>query len=938
MNRKKLKLVVSAMSILLAVQSPGAVLADTVQGTGQETAVEAEASTEETVPERGTEEILNGTGAEDGQDDSAENTDESEVYQEEILPGTADEALPGTGEEESQILRGTADIAKAQNPTVQEALDKAEKYLQSAVTSPVVDTIGGEWSVMAMARAGYLNDTAKANYLANLYMKLDDTNGVLHNAKYTEYSRVIMALSSIGTDPSRINGYNLLKPLAKFEKVNEQGINGTIFALIALDTKDYEIPKREGEGTQTTRENLIQKILSQELSGGGWALRGEVADPDITAMAMQGLAPYKERADVGAALSRGLDKLASMQDTDGGYGSSYISEGEEPVKNLESTAQVVIALSAIDVSLLEQDKFMKNGKTLLDEILRFQKEDGSFEHIKGGGSDAMATDQGTLALLAWSRAVNGQTSLYDMTDTENPNEGTESEENIEAFRSKLNALPEQITLAEKQRVYNLKVELELLKDFEGKESFRSILQAKGEEIDRQEAEVEALDNRIWNELNPLNITLKEKDTVENLFSVYNTLPENNKSFVTRIDDLRIAESIVAKLERGIIGKEIFEKAQASRMDYIYEGEGYTIRVKGKKVAEPADMNAEVEIQQKEDALQFTLKHEGTLPGEVEISIPCTFKDGVFMLYDVNGNEVQWTGAVDGVLTCDVAAGGIYTLKKGNMGFEDETEALSGTSDAQEEGSQKGSKKSAGTGRKVSAGSAKQSTAKKTTESNTTEAQVKNGVVEKAAFEAVKGKDKNLKIEGEIGKDKPYTLTINGKDIKTAKDMKAGIREGSEYEEDIQKLSENPYIFSFDEKGELPGEMQVELTTGQEDGKYLLMKYNEKERKAEYIQKVTVKDKQTKFLVKTGGEYFIAKKAKTKSLNELEEKEAVSAAVNTEKAVTAKKSTGADTENSKKTSAEAAEKKSALPAVLTGTVVALAGIAGGIIWYIKRKRQ
>ena len=288
MNRKKLKLVVSAMSILLAVQSPGAVLADT----GQETAVEAQVSTEETVSEPGTEEILNGMGT--------EITQESEGYQEEILPGTADEVLPGTGEEESQILRGTADIAEAQNPTVQEALDKAEKYLQSAVTSPVVDTIGGEWSVMAMARVGYLSDTAKANYLANLYMKLDDTNGVLHNAKYTEYSRVIMALSSIGTDPSRINGYNLLKPLAKFEKVNQQGINGTIFALIALDTKDYEIPQREGEGTQTTRENLIQKILSQELSGGGWALQGKVADPDITAMAMQALAPYKERADVGA--------------------------------------------------------------------------------------------------------------------------------------------------------------------------------------------------------------------------------------------------------------------------------------------------------------------------------------------------------------------------------------------------------------------------------------------------------------------------------------------------------------------------------------------------------------------------------------------------------------------------------------------------------------
>ena len=118
MNRKKLKLVVSAMSILLAVQSPGAVLADT----GQETAVEAQVSTEETVSEPGTEEILNGMGT--------EITQESEGYQEEILPGTADEVLPGTGEEESQILRGTADIAEAQNPTVQEALDKAETIIQ----------------------------------------------------------------------------------------------------------------------------------------------------------------------------------------------------------------------------------------------------------------------------------------------------------------------------------------------------------------------------------------------------------------------------------------------------------------------------------------------------------------------------------------------------------------------------------------------------------------------------------------------------------------------------------------------------------------------------------------------------------------------------------------------------------------------------------------
>ena len=460
MKKRKLNLLVSGMSVVLAVQTPVMVLAESLEGTEQqivqEEVVETEVlKTEEDIPE----EILEGTG-------------------EEIVTGTEEEILPGTEGEEEQVLTGTSDITHAGNSAVQEALDRAESYLQATVTSPIVDTNAGEWSVMGMARAGHLTDSAKGNYLANLYMKLDETGGVLHKVKYTEYSRVVMALSSIGVDPSNVNGYNLLKPLAEYDKVIWQGINGTIFALIALDTGIYEIPVREGDGTQTTRELLIQEILSKELPGGGWTLQGSVADPDITAMAIQGLASYKGRADVSAALNRGIDKLASMQDADGGYSSNYISGNGTAVKNLESTAQVVIALSAVDVSLLEQERFVKNGKTLLDEILRFQKADGSFEHIKGGGTDGMATDQGTLALVAWSRAMNGQTSLYDMTDVTGQSQGMESPEKVEAFRKKLEELPKQVTLAEKEQVYNLKIELEQMKDFEEKESFRNFLEEK----------------------------------------------------------------------------------------------------------------------------------------------------------------------------------------------------------------------------------------------------------------------------------------------------------------------------------------------------------------------------------------------------------------------------------------------------------------------------
>lgn len=916
MKKRKLNLLVSGMSVVLAVQTPVMVLAESLEGTEQQIVQEEVVETEVLETEEDiSEEILEGTG-------------------EEIVTGTEEEILPGTEGEEEQVLTGTSDITHAGNSAVQEALDRAESYLQATVTSPIVDTNAGEWSVMGMARAGHLTDSAKGNYLANLYMKLDETGGVLHKVKYTEYSRVVMALSSIGADPSNVNGHNLLKPLAKYDKVIWQGINGTIFALIALDTGNYEIPVREGDGTQTTRELLIQEILSKELPGGGWTLQGSVADPDITAMAIQGLASYKGRADVSAALNRGIDKLASMQDADGGYSSNYISGNGTAVKNLESTAQVVIALSAVDVSLLEQERFVKNGKTLLDEILRFQKADGSFEHIKGGGTDGMATDQGTLALVAWSRAMNGQTSLYDMTDVTGQSQGTESPEKVEAFRKKLEELPKQVTLAEKEQVYNLKIELEQMKAFEEKESFRNFLEEKSAEIERQEKEVEALDERIWNEIHPLKITLEKKETVEELYSIYKSLPEQNKSFVTRSKDLEMAKQIVTKLEKMILGKEIFENAKNSRKDYVYEGDGYTIRIKGKKVSVPADMNAAVQIHQDGESLEFTIMQEGKLPGEVELTIPCDLNDGVYVLSS-GQREEQWCGVSDGKAVCDVSWGGTYTLRRGEMDFEDETEPLAGVYKEEKQQSS-GKKQSARRSTSV-----RKKTSVKPVTTNIVEAKVKDGVVKKSEFEAVKGTEKNLRVKGEIGKDKPYTLTVYGKDIKKARDMKVGIREGSDYKKDTQKLAEKPYMFAFEETGDFPGEMQVELTTGQKDGEYLLLKYNEKERKAEYIQKVTVKDEKTKFIVKTGGDYFFAKRVKTKSVDELEQEEKAAEKKDAEQITTEKKEipeTTEEKESAEETFSQKSDQKNTIFVVLAGVLVVLGSVVGGCIWYFRKKRQ
>ncbi len=81
--------------------------------------------------------------------------------------------------------------------------------------------------------------------------------------KYTEYSRVIIALTSIGKDPKNVGGYNLLLPLGDFEKTTWQGINGAIWALIALDCGQYDMPYNADAQIHATREMYVEKDYKQ---------------------------------------------------------------------------------------------------------------------------------------------------------------------------------------------------------------------------------------------------------------------------------------------------------------------------------------------------------------------------------------------------------------------------------------------------------------------------------------------------------------------------------------------------------------------------------------------------------------------------------------------------------------------------------------------------
>ena len=296
-----------------------------------------------------------------------------------------------------------ARLLAEQSKRLQEIYKTTGDFMATLGT-PTVNSTGGEWMVIGLARSGR---TVPAGYYDNVveYVKaMADANERLHRAKVTDNARVILALTAIGKDVTNVGGHNLLKGLDNMAYVQKQGINGPIFTLIALDSHNYPTMG------DVTREKLIQVILDAQLSDGGWNLSGESADTDMTAMAIQALAPYyKTNETVKAAVDKALEALSALQRSDGGFGSWG-------TVNSESCAQVIVALTALGIDPATDSRFVKNGSTVLGALAGFYVDGGGFKHTADGERNGMATEQGYYALAAYFRFLNGQTSLYDMSD------------------------------------------------------------------------------------------------------------------------------------------------------------------------------------------------------------------------------------------------------------------------------------------------------------------------------------------------------------------------------------------------------------------------------------------------------------------------------------------------------------------------------------------
>lgn len=301
---------------------------------------------------------------------------------------------------------------------VDEVYKKVGNYIYETVKEPIVGTTGGEWAILGLARSDMaIPDEYFEKYCHAVEKKIKESDGILHNKKYTEYSRVIVALTSIGKNPEDVLGYNLLIPLGDYEKTIWQGVNGAIWALIALDCGNYDIPENSNAKVQATREMYINHILEMQTPDGGWTLSGNIADPDTTGMALQALSKYQDNGKVKSATDKALECISNMQKENGGF----LNYEEE---NSESSVQVLVGLCELGISL-DDARFIKKGKLVLDNLLSFYDNEKGFRHTHSGGTHQMSTEQSFYTLVALKRVTEGKNSLYNMSDARKLNVGEE---------------------------------------------------------------------------------------------------------------------------------------------------------------------------------------------------------------------------------------------------------------------------------------------------------------------------------------------------------------------------------------------------------------------------------------------------------------------------------------------------------------------------------
>ena len=280
-------------------------------------------------------------------------------------------------------------------------------------------TSGSDWMAFVFAVNGV--SEAYDSYLKGLesfvterYAEQDCLDTVLA----TDYHRVALTVLALGGDPRAFGKNRAGTPVDLVadgvwnfgEDVGKQGLNGSVYALILLDAGGYDAPA----GSTVDRQWLLEQILAQQNEDGGFGFVPGYSDVDMTAMTLTALAPYA--AEYTTETDRALGYLSDVQERDG----EFVSFG---AVNAESAAQTVLALCTLGIDPETDGRFIKEGTTLIDVLDRYRLSDGTYAHVMGDTTDAMATEQALLAVTGLDRLREGGPRVYDLTEYTPPETG-----------------------------------------------------------------------------------------------------------------------------------------------------------------------------------------------------------------------------------------------------------------------------------------------------------------------------------------------------------------------------------------------------------------------------------------------------------------------------------------------------------------------------------
>lgn len=291
------------------------------------------------------------------------------------------------------------DLVKTVDSAVSWKNSKASPYYNSGAEA-------SDLYIFALKRLGVEYDYER--YSDNLKSIL---GGYGQNRPAAVYARTILALEACGKDPRGYENRDFVAD-GSYNKSNIRSAEDWSWALIALDSGDYEV----ADWAANTREDMIKNIMAAQDERG--CIGG---DAYATSLAIIALAEYTYDDTVYTYNNSltGEQKDNTAWETVG-PALNYLS-GEQSdwgdFYDLRTTALALIALDYMDVDAENDERFIKEDKTVVDGLLAYAVGDGSFSSDMND-SDSTATSYAICALTSHLRQLQGKSKLFDMTSND----------------------------------------------------------------------------------------------------------------------------------------------------------------------------------------------------------------------------------------------------------------------------------------------------------------------------------------------------------------------------------------------------------------------------------------------------------------------------------------------------------------------------------------